>query len=272
MSVKKQVIFCTYSSIYSSKVLEQLIADKEIELVAIINSTRVVHPQYSHLRGALQQIRTSGLAYSSYLFFITDFFRWMQSLLFFRKWPLRNVHALAKQNQLPLLDTRDINDAQSIDFIKKYMPNYLLGAHFNQLIKKPVLEISKIECINIHPSLLPAYKGVDPVFYALQDNKKYLGVSLHRMAETFDTGEVLMQVSLVVDKSKSLLFNNCQLFEEGIKLALKWMKNNNQSHAMVDDGNDITDSYDSWPTANAVRKFRKSGKRLMHLSELWKQQ
>ncbi len=149
MSVKKQVIFCTYSSIYSSKVLEQLIADDEIELVAIINSTRVLHPNYNHFQGALKQIKTSGFAYSSYLFLVTDFFKRAQPLLVFKKKPLRNIHTLAKQQQLPLLETRDINDEQSFDFIKKYMPDYLLGAHFNQLIKKPILDHPKIESINI---------------------------------------------------------------------------------------------------------------------------
>jgi len=39
MSAKKTVIFCTYSSIYSSKVLEQLIADSDIAVVGIVNST-----------------------------------------------------------------------------------------------------------------------------------------------------------------------------------------------------------------------------------------
>ncbi len=44
MSAKKKVVFCTYSSIYSSKVLEQLIVDTDIDLVAIVNSTRVLRP------------------------------------------------------------------------------------------------------------------------------------------------------------------------------------------------------------------------------------
>ena len=57
MSEKKKLIFCTYSSIYSSRVLKQLLADKDIEILAIINSTRVLSPQYGHLRGSIEQIR-----------------------------------------------------------------------------------------------------------------------------------------------------------------------------------------------------------------------
>lgn len=79
-----------------------------------------------------------------------------------------------------------------------------------------------------------------------------------------------MQLSMPLDKNKSLLLNNCNLFDEGIKLALKWIKNNIKQELSDNELKPI-DSYDSWPTANDVKSFRNSGWRLMHLSELWKQ-
>jgi methionyl-tRNA formyltransferase len=270
MIAKKQVIFCTYSSIYSSKILDKILADKRIELVAIVNSTRVMHPQYGHFRGALKQLETSGFRYSSYLFLVTDLFRWLQAIPSLNKKSFRDVHSIAAQYDIPIIDTRDINNQQSIKFIKKYCPDYLMAAHFNQLIKPVVLNLPKIACINIHPSILPAYQGVDPVFYALKNGEEFIGATVHRMAETFDTGEILMQKSLLADKSKSLLLNNCRMFDEGIKLALKWIGNNQQILLVPDDGRP-KENYDSWPTSKEVRNFRKSGMRLMKLSELWKQ-
>lgn len=275
MNAKKKVIFCTYSSIYSSKILEQLLVDNDTELVAIINSTRVLRPSLNPVKGALTQLKNSGLRYSSYLFFITDFFKWMQPLFMLRKWPLRDVHTLAKLNNIPIIDTRDINTSKVTDFIKKYEPSYLLCAHFNQLIKEPVLSLENMQCVNIHPSLLPNYKGVDPVFYAMQDNAERIGVSVHRMDQSFDTGEILLQSSMELDSSKSLLFNNCQLFEEGMRLALSWIKNNEESREAVIQANDPSknmEGYDSWPTTKDVKKFKKSGKRLMRLTGLWNQQ
>jgi methionyl-tRNA formyltransferase len=270
MSEKKKLIFCTYSSIYSSKVLSLLLADKDVEIVAIINSTRVLSPQYGHLRGSIEQIRISGLRYSSYLFLVTEVFRWIQPLLQLFKCPLKSVHAYAKQYGIPILDSPNINNSESIGFITKYMPEYLLAAHFNQLVKTPLLNNSGIECINIHPSLLPTYKGVDPVFQSLLDGNKTIGVTLHRMAETFDSGENLMQLSLQTNKGKSLFFNNSLLFEEGAKLALEWIKNNKMSQELTSDDQKPVASYDSWPTPYEVKAFRKSGKRLIHLSELLK--
>jgi len=103
MSVKKKLIFCTYSSVYSSRVLNQLLADKDIEILAIINSTRVLSPQYGHLRGSIEQIRISGLRYSSYLFLVTEVFRVIQPLIQLFKRPLKSVHAYAKQYGIPSL-------------------------------------------------------------------------------------------------------------------------------------------------------------------------
>ena len=268
---KKRVVFCTYASIYSSKVMEQLIADNDIELVGVINSTRVLNPQYGHIRGAFKQIRASGLRYSTYLFIITDIFKLLQPIFLFKKWPLRDVHGLAKLHDIPIHDTKDINDSNAIDFIKSVSPNFLLASHFNQLIKQPVLKLEALQCINIHPSLLPEYQGVDPVFFAMNDEQSVIGVTVHRMAETFDTGEILMQRTFDVDKRKSLIFNNCMLFQEGIRIALKWIKDN-QKQLLPRSTDNLNGNYDSWPTSKDVKKFKKKGKHLIALSELWKQQ
>ncbi len=268
---KKSVIFCTYASIYSSKVMEQLIADSDIELVGVINSTRVLKPQYGHIKGVFKQIRTSGFRYSSYLFIITDIFKLLQPIFSFKKWPLRDVHSLAEFHHIPIHDTKDVNNADAVDFIKSVNPDFLLGSHFNQLIKQQVLELEALQCINIHPSLLPKYQGVDPVFFAMLDEQEAIGVSVHRMAETFDTGEILMQRAFDVDKSKSLIFNNCLLFQEGIRIALKWIKDN-QKQLLPHSTDSLSGNYYSWPTIKDIEKFKKTGKRLISLSELWKQQ
>lgn len=269
MSAKKKLVFCTYSSIYSSKVLEQLIADIDIDVVAIVNSTRVLRPSLNPINGAISQLRTSGLRYSVYLFLVTNFFKWMQPLTKLRKWPLRDVHALAEFNNIPIIDTRDINLTEVTGFIKKYEPDFLLCAHFNQLLKESILTLDKMQCINIHPSLLPSYKGVDPVFFAMKDNAKELGVTLHKMNESFDSGDILFQTAFKMDNTQSLLSNNCLLFEEGIKLAMKWMKNDQAVIHTSLNNDKNNENYDSWPSSRDVNSFKKSGKRLIKLSSLW---
>lgn len=262
----KRIIFCTYSSLYSSIVLEQLIANGTVEVVAIINSTRVLNPKYGFIRGALKQIQLSGLRYASYLFMVTDLFRWLQPLLRLKK----SVHGLAKQHDIPLLDTVDMNNLESINFIKQSQPDYLLGAHLNQLVKPAVLDLPDLECINIHPSILPSYKGVDPVFYALLNKEKEIGVTLHKMSEDFDSGKTLAQKTISADTNQSVCFYNCQLFEEGVKLAIEWMGDETSVDTVANNTSSTTISYDSWPSRVKVKQFKQAGNQLIGLSELWK--
>ncbi len=272
MCAKKKVIFCTYSSIYSSKVLKQLIDDEDIEIQAIINSTRVLRPSLNPILGAIYQLKTSGLRYSAYLFFITDLFHWIQSFLIFNQRPLRSIHFLARDKNISIMDTRDINSIEIVEYIKKSNPDYILCAHFNQLLKAPILSLENTECINIHPSLLPNYKGVDPVFFAMRDNAEKIGVTIHRMNAVFDSGEILQQSEMKLNSSISLLSNNYQLFEEGSKLAINWMKaKKTKLVKQIDNSLVNDDNYDSWPTRIDIKQFKRSGYRLMNLSTLWKQ-
>ena len=270
----KRIIFCTYSSIYSSIVLDKLITNNTVEVVAIINSTRVLNLKYGFIRGALKQTQLSGLRYASYLFMVTDLFRWLQSYskLFTLK---KSVHRLAKQHGIPLLNTLDVNNFESINFIKQSKPDYLLGAHLNQLVKPAVLDLPKLECINIHPSILPSYKGVDPVFYALLNKETEIGVTLHKMSEDFDSGKTLAQKSISVDTNQSVCFYNCQLFEEGVKLAIEWVGNEATvgtvgNNTRADKLDNSSSNYDSWPSRTKVKKFKQAGNRLIGLSDLWK--
>ena len=272
MRPRKRLIFCTYSSIYSSIVLQQLVDDDDIEVVAILNSTRVHHPQYGQIRGAIKQIQLSGWRYSSYLFFVTDLFSWLQPLLSLKGNSLKNnalktVHTLAKQHQIPILNSRDINQPDAIQFITEKEPEVLLAAHFNQLIKCEILELNNLKSLNIHPSLLPAYKGVDPVFFAMLNNEKRVGVSLHEMAETFDTGKILSQQDLLISENDTLLSVNKKLFAEGASLARAWIKE--EQGTALEDGNS-EGQYDSWPTPEQVRQLKQSGRLLNRLSGLWR--
>jgi len=267
---KKRLIFCTYPSVYSSLVLKRLLADHDIDVVAIISSNRVLNKNYGSIRAALKQIRVSGWRYSTYLFFVTDLFALLSAILPGRE-TLLSVDKLASNKHIPLMQTDDINTPDAVGFIASHKPDVLLAAHFNQLIKPAVLDLKNLYCLNIHPSLLPAYKGVDPVFYALLDQQRQIGVTVHKMAESFDTGNILMQQSLALTQlhSNNLFSQNCCLFSMGAALAIDTIKQLSvckgkpQHH---EQGN-----YDSWPDSALVKKLRKKGFSLIGLGDYYRQ-
>ncbi len=271
MDDKNRVVFCTYSSVYSSLVLKRLIKDERIDVVAIINSTRIIRPDYGLIKGSLKQIKMTGWRYSVYLFLVTDLFLWFQTIAGFKKNTLKSVHHIAQAYQIPVLDTPDINQEEPISFIQKYNADYLIAAHFNQLVKNDVLMLPKQGCLNIHPSLLPQYKGVDPVFYALLNDEACLGVSLHRMAKTFDSGEVLLQKKQRFNASDSVFMINCQLFSDGAELLCRWFETLDRiqikEKILPENEKNVLDHYDSWPSSKTVSQFKRTGKYLIRLTE-----
>ncbi len=262
---KKRLLFCTYSSIYSSLVLDSLLKSDHIEVTGIVNSTRLLKPSYGIFRGALSFIYLTGWRYASYLFMVTDLFRLLHPLSHHK-----SVHALARQHHIPLLDTRNINTEGGLEFVRQHRPDILLAAHFNQLLKPTVLQIPTIAALNIHPSLLPAYRGVDPVLYALLQHEKQLGVSVHLMDDCFDTGPVICQQALNISVEDSVFTANLKLFAHGASIALQIIENglplslDALSPAPCSQKQKIT-HYDSWPSRNQLKQLSCQGYRLLRL-------
>ena len=246
---KVSVIFCTYPSIYSDLVLERLLNASHIQVVAIIESTRVLRKQGYVLIDNIKLLKKVGLYYAFYLFLITTGYS-ILSVFSKRKKIIRNKLFSEKTD---ILKTKDINKLELI--IKKYKADYLLSAHFNQLIDKNILDIPKYGCLNIHPGLLPVYKGVDPAFYMLLRNEKQLGVTLHYQDESFDTGSIIKKIVYKRNVETSLFLVNCKLFILGIESLLKLLRVNDLL-ATIKTENDNT-SYDSWPSTYDVGNLLK---------------
>ncbi|MBV5337183.1 MAG: hypothetical protein J0653_04220, partial [Deltaproteobacteria bacterium] len=116
-------------------------------------------------------------------------------------------------------------------------------------------------CLNIHPGLLPQYKGVDPVIHALAAGEEQFGVTVHFQDQGFDTGPVITSGSIAIQEDDSLLTLNCRLFHYGIQLLGAALAPAGvippaipQKHA---------DGYDSWPNAGLVAKVCKAGRKLL---------
>jgi methionyl-tRNA formyltransferase len=79
--------------------------------------------------------------------------------------------------------------------IRPLEPDLIVCSGFNWLIPREVLELPRFGAINLHPSLLPRYRGPIPVSWALRNADAEIGLTIHRMDDNFDTGPILAQGS-----------------------------------------------------------------------------
>lgn len=258
--LRKRIVFCTYAGLYSSIVLERLLQCPDVELVGIVNSKRILKKRYGFVSGVLNLIRTSGFRYFFYLMWVTDLFHFFQR---FANMP--SVRELARVHGVPILNSKDVNEDAAMAFIQSRNPDLIVSAYFNQLIGQQVLAVARFGGINIHPSALPRYRGTDPVFRALADGNSLLGVTVHRIDASFDTGPVLRQVNLQVGPTATVLDCYAALFDRGAELAAEVVGDiaEGKMNAIAQTGEG---SYHSWPSAVEVRSLVQKGHRLVSIA------
>ena len=117
------------------------------------------------------------------------------------------VKALALEYNIPTFQPRNIKeDYQRIVDMK---PDIIVTCAYGQIVPSAVLEAPKYNCVNLHGSLLPKYRGGAPIQRALWNQEKETGMSLMRMVEAMDAGPVLAKKVVPISKedTSTTLFN-----------------------------------------------------------------
>lgn len=97
----------------------------------------------------------------------------------------------------------NVNSSESIASIKALSPDIILSLFFNQILKADILQTASKKCINIHPSMLPEYKGMSPILWMLSEGVSKGGTTLHEMTSQLDSGNIISQKEFDIDESDS---------------------------------------------------------------------
>lgn len=93
-----------------------------------------------------------------------------------------------------------LKDAGVIAELKALKPDVIIVSAFGELLPQAVLDIPPYRCINIHPSLLPKYRGASPVAGAILAGDAFAGVSIMLMDAGLDTGPILSQAQAAISQ------------------------------------------------------------------------
>lgn len=137
-----------------------------------------------------------------------------------KKLKVSEVELLAKELNLPLATPEKL-DTNFIQQIKSIFPDIVVVVDYGKIIPLELLDIPKLGALNIHPSLLPKYRGASPIQSAILAGDNETGVTIMLMDEEIDHGSILMQEKVEIKKSdiSSSLRKKCS--ELGARLLLK---------------------------------------------------
>jgi methionyl-tRNA formyltransferase len=110
----------------------------------------------------------------------------------------------ANEMGLPLLKSADVNTRDARDEIGSATPDVVVTAAFGQKLGGAILSLPPKGCVNLHASLLPAYRGASPVAAAIRDGATETGVTLFVMDEELDRGPLLAQASTPVEPDETV--------------------------------------------------------------------
>ena len=134
------------------------------------------------------------------------------------------VKRLALERGLALLQPEKVNRPESVDAIRRLEPDVLVVVAFGSILKKPLLDIAPLGSVNVHASLLPAYRGMAPVQWTLVHGRRTTGVTIMLLDEGMDTGPVLERRVVEVDPVETAGELLGRLALEGASLLLETLR------------------------------------------------
>lgn len=133
--------------------------------------------------------------------------------------PPAKVLALTKG--IPIYQPDNVSSAESVNYLRKLNPDLFVVISFGQILKREVLSIPKFYAINLHGSLLPKYKGAAPTNWAIINGDKSSGVTIIRMNEKMDEGDIILKREVGVDSDDTNITLSEKLSELGAKALLE---------------------------------------------------
>ena len=142
------------------------------------------------------------------------------------------VKETALKYNLPVYQPKKVREPEFVELLRSLKPDVMVVAAFGQIITKEILEMPKYGCINVHASLLPAYRGAAPIQWAVINGDKESGVTIMQMDEGIDTGDMIEKavVPIAEDETGGSLFD--KLSHTGAKLCVKVLRDLEEGKAV----------------------------------------
>lgn len=111
------------------------------------------------------------------------------------------VKEKALELNLEVFQPDKVNSQESIEIIRDKNPDFIIVAAYGQILKRELLDIPKYGCLNVHASLLPKFRGAAPINWAIINGEVTTGISIMKMEEGLDTGDVISKEEIKIEDS-----------------------------------------------------------------------
>ena len=127
-----------------------------------------------------------------------------------------------ENSKISCLTTKSIRkDDEVKNKIKSLAPDLIVIADFGQIVPQEIIDLPKIACINVHPSLLPKYRGAAPINWPIINGDKTTGTTIMYITEQLDAGDIILQKEVEINPDDTSISLECRLAKESGNLLIK---------------------------------------------------
>ena len=125
---------------------------------------------------------------------------------------------------LPVFQPEKMRDGEALAILRELRPDLIAVAAYGQILPADILQLPPLGCVNVHSSLLPKYRGAAPINWAILNGEDETGVTIQRMAEGIDTGDILAQASTPIDINENAAQLTTRLARMGAELLVETVR------------------------------------------------
>ena len=110
----------------------------------------------------------------------------------------RKLVSFCDINMIPVFEIKNLDDSNFLNFVYAHDYDFLVSAHFQRIIPESIFGRAAISALNLHPSLLPKYRGMSPQHWPIIHGDDAMGVTVHLMEKVVDTGNIIAQEKITL--------------------------------------------------------------------------
>jgi len=134
------------------------------------------------------------------------------------------VKILAERYEIQVLQPQRVRVPEVQHKLREIAPDVIVVVAYGQILPESLLHIPKFGCINVHASLLPKYRGAAPIQWAILQGETETGITTMLMDQGMDTGDLLLQKNVAIDKEDTAGTLHDKLSQIGAELLLQTLQ------------------------------------------------
>ena len=136
--------------------------------------------------------------------------------------PGETIREVSFKYYLPLYQPPvNVNDPRFLDVLRRLEPDLFISMYFGRLFSPEALAVPRLGCINMHPSLLPKYRGQGPSTWPIINGETETGQTVHWLDEGIDTGDIIAQKAIPIDPEDTGATLGAKLADLGVELFIE---------------------------------------------------